>query len=98
MKGVAALTFAAALAIGLAGCASDHAPRPAVTVTVTATPGATSTASTAARGPASATANERMLVDGLDETIALIPASMIAGPLMRAYANSSTPIRRLRVP
>jgi len=88
MKGVAALMFAAAAATALARCASGHAPRPAVTVTVTATPRATSgTRSAAPDSPPSATANERMLVDALAATIAVIPARAVAGPLMHAYAQ-----------
>lgn len=66
---------------------SGHAPRPAVTVTITTTPQTTSTASAAASSPASATANERLFVNGLATTIVVIPARVVAGPLMRAYAQ-----------
>ena len=86
MKGTAVM-FTAALATALTGCASGHAPRPAVTVTVTVTPGAPSTAKTTPSSPTSATANERTLLDALAATITVIPARVVAGPLMRAYAQ-----------
>jgi hypothetical protein len=86
MKGAVVVTFAAILPMGLAGCASGSAPRPAATVTVTVTPGAASSPTADAGIPASATVNERLLVNGLNATIAAVPARAVAGPLMRAYA------------
>jgi hypothetical protein len=87
MKGIAVLTFAA-LGIALAGCGAGHqTPSPAATVTITISPQGTPAASPEASSPDSATANERMLVDGLAASISVIPARVVAGPLMRAYAR-----------
>lgn len=85
MKGIAALAFAGA-AIVLAGCGTGQTPRPAatVTVTVTASPHAPSAGTSS---PESATANERMIVEALAASIAVIPARAVAGPLMGAYAR-----------
>ena len=83
IKGIAVLAVAA-LGIAVAGCGAGHqTPSAGATVTITISPHATPAASPQAE---SATANERMLVDGLAASIPVIPARVIAGPLMRAYA------------
>jgi hypothetical protein len=88
MRGVAAPTFAAALAIVLVGCgAGSHAAAPAVTKTIIVTSPATSASSPAARRSASATTNERLFADALAESIPAIPAKVVSGTLMGAYAR-----------
>lgn len=85
MKGVAAPLFATALAIALAGCgAGDHTSRPAATVA--ASPQATAAASPAASA-VSATADERLFADGMAASIPVVPARVVAGAVMPAYAR-----------
>jgi hypothetical protein len=89
MKSIAALTIAA-LGITLTACGAGHQPpSPLATVTVTISAGGTKAASPVATSP-SATANERALIDGLAASIPVIPARVVAGPLMRAYVRIQT--------
>jgi hypothetical protein len=87
MKGVVAAPFAAALVIALAGCgAGHHTSRSPATVTSTASPQATSAASPAASS-VSAITNERVVADALAQSIPVIPAGVVGGAVMRAYAR-----------
>jgi hypothetical protein len=85
MKGVAALPFEVALVIALAGCGAGHAS-PSATVTVTASPQVTSAASPAPSS-GSAPTNERLFADGMAASIPVIPAHVVTGVPMRAYAR-----------
>jgi hypothetical protein len=85
VKGVAAVPFAATLAIALVGCgAGHHTPRPAATVA--ASPRAVSAASPAVSA-VSATTNERLFADGLSQSIPVMPARVVGGAVMRPYAR-----------
>lgn len=86
MKGVTALPLAAALTVVLAACGAGH-PAPSATVTVTASPRATSAASPAASSVSMTATNERLFADGVSASIPVIPARVVAGPVMRAYVR-----------
>ena len=86
MKGVTALSLAAALAIALAGCGVGH-HTPGSAATVAASPQATSAASPVASSVSPATTNERLFANGIVASIPVIPGQVVAGAAMRTYAR-----------
>lgn len=90
MKGIAALTLGAGLAVVLAACGAGHpAPRPVATATttVTSSPQAVSASGLAGGSASTTTMNERSFVDGISGSIPVIPSRVVAGAVMRAYAQ-----------
>lgn len=88
MRSIVGLSFVAGIAVALAGCGAGHQKAgPTVTVTVTVSPHGTAPANPPSSSQSATTMNERLFADGEAQSISVIPASVVAGAVMRAYAQ-----------
>lgn len=88
MKGLIALPLAAMMAVALAGCGAGHSTSaPSATVTITESSRAKPTTVPAASSVSATVTNERLFADGMSASIPDIPAGVVAGALMSAYAR-----------
>jgi hypothetical protein len=91
MKGSAVLPIVGALVVAVAGCGTGHpaakSPPSAVATSQPATsqPATPTTSPTPEQAPA--TANERLIADGVAASIPVVPTRAVAGPLMLAYVR-----------
>lgn len=93
MKGIAALALGAGLAVALAACGTSHSVSRSMApdaTPVTSSPQSASASRSAVGSLSTTTTNERSFIDGLSESVPVIPGGVVAGAVMRAYAQFET--------